>query len=62
MVGIVQTTWLSVALRHLPARLLAALDAWSLRVARQRLERRRSGLVKPPADQPVPYTPQRGRD
>ena len=62
MVGIVQTTWLSVALRHLPVRLLAALDAWSLRVARQRLERRRAGSVKTPDDEPVPYTPKPWRD
>ncbi|MES3001625.1 MAG: hypothetical protein V4787_13110 [Pseudomonadota bacterium] len=62
MVGIVQNTWLSVALRHLPVKLLAVLDAWSSRVARQRLERRRAGLAKTPAEEPVPYTPKPWRD
>ena len=32
---------LSTLLRHLPPRLLAALDDWSLRVARRHAERRR---------------------
>jgi len=41
MFGIVMTSWLQTALRRLPAPLIAALDAWSARVARRRLERRR---------------------
>lgn len=34
-------TFLSQLLRLLPRRLLAALDAWSYRLARRRAERRR---------------------
>lgn len=40
-----RNTLLSSLLRRLPARLLAALDAWSYRVAQQRAqERREAGL------------------
>ena len=36
-----RTSFVSRALRRLPARLLAALDAWSYRVAQRRAQMRR---------------------
>jgi DNA-directed RNA polymerase specialized sigma24 family protein len=36
-----QTSLLKSLLRHLPSRWIAALDAWSYRIARQHAERRR---------------------
>ena len=44
MFGVVHPSRLQVALKLLPPRLLAALDAWSLRLARKRLEKRRAAL------------------
>ena len=41
MVAIPYVAGLLAALRHLPAPLLLALDAWSYGVARKRAERRR---------------------
>ncbi len=39
--GHAQTTLLTSLLRHLPSGWLAALDAWSYRVAQKRAQRRR---------------------
>jgi hypothetical protein len=55
-------SWLSLALRHLPAPLLTALDAWSWRVARERLDkRRRAATAAAPPDE-IRYTPKPWRD
>jgi hypothetical protein len=39
--ALAQTTLLTRVLRHLPSRLIAALDAWSYRIAQKRAQRRR---------------------
>ncbi|MBG9389123.1 hypothetical protein [Caenimonas aquaedulcis] len=62
MAAFVHTSRLQMALRHLPAPLLAALDAWSVRRARERLEKRREALRKPEVEAPVPYRPKPWRD
>jgi hypothetical protein len=41
MAAIVQTSWLTPVLRRLPSPWIAALDAWSYRIAQRRAERRR---------------------
>ncbi|HSV36892.1 MAG TPA: hypothetical protein VLI46_15125 [Ramlibacter sp.] len=41
MAALAHTSWLSLALRLIPARLHERLDAWSLRLAQERAERRR---------------------
>ena len=41
MIAVVQTSWLTPVLRRLPSRWIAALDAWSYRIAQKRAERRR---------------------
>jgi hypothetical protein len=44
MGGFVQTHWLGIALRHVPAPLMKVLDAWAHRQARARMARRRAAL------------------
>jgi hypothetical protein len=44
MSTLVHSSWLGQLLNHLPARALAALDAWSYRVALKRAERRRVAI------------------
>jgi hypothetical protein len=41
MTALAQTSLLTPVLRRLPSRLLAALDAWSYRIAQKRAQRRR---------------------
>jgi hypothetical protein len=41
-----QTTLLTPLMRRLPGRLVAALDAWSYRVAQQRAQRRRDAGLR----------------
>jgi len=41
MATLAQTSLLTPVVRRLPGRLLTLLDAWSLRIARQRAEKRR---------------------
>lgn len=41
MTATLHASWLGAWLQHLPAPWLAALDGWSQRVARQRLQARR---------------------
>jgi hypothetical protein len=41
MAALAQTSLLTPVLRRLPSRLLAALDAWSYRIALKRAQRRR---------------------
>lgn len=45
--ALTRTSWLALVLRLLPARLHAALDAWSYGVARKRAARRRSAARRP---------------
>ena len=53
---------LSSLLRHLPARWLAPLDAWSHGIARRRMEKRRlAGRPKPP-EAPIDYKLKHWRD
>jgi len=40
--ALAQTSLLTPVLRRLPSRWLAALDAWSYRIARKRAQRRRA--------------------
>ena len=50
MAALAQRSWLTQALRLMPTRLHAALDAWSLRVARKRAQQRRqAALPRTPA-------------
>lgn len=46
MAAVAHTSWLTRALRRLPAPLLAKLDAWSYRIALQRAQRRRAAGVR----------------
>jgi hypothetical protein len=46
MAAVTHTSWLTRALRRLPAPLLAKLDAWSYRIALQRAQRRRAAGVR----------------
>jgi hypothetical protein len=41
MATLAQTSLLTPVVRRLPGRLLTLLDAWSLKIARQRAEKRR---------------------
>lgn len=41
MAAVAQTSLLTPVLRRLPSRWIAALDAWSYRIAQKRAERRR---------------------
>ena len=41
MAAVAQTSWLTPVLRRLPSPWIAALDAWSYRIAQKRAERRR---------------------
>jgi hypothetical protein len=55
-----QTSVVSQVLRVLPAPVLRLLDAWSLRIARQRAQRRqqqwaRRKLAQADAARPLPY-------
>lgn len=50
MAALAQRSWLTHALRLMPTRLHAALDAWSLRVAQRRAQQRRlAALPRTPA-------------
>ena len=60
MTTAIQTSLLSQAIRVLPAPVLRLLDAWSLRIARQRAQRRqqqwaRRKLAQADAVRPLPY-------
>lgn len=44
MTTLARTHWLTQVLHLMPQRVLAALDAWSYRVARRRAERRRLAM------------------
>ena len=46
MPAVVRTSWLSSVLQRLPAPLLARLDAWSLRIAQQRAQKRRAAGLR----------------
>ncbi|HSI52729.1 MAG: hypothetical protein ACAH21_09360 [Ramlibacter sp.] len=54
--------WLVQLLRVLPAPAHAALDAWSSRLARQRLEQRRSSAQPKAPDAPIDYKLKHWRD
>lgn len=41
MIALAPVTWVGRVVRHLPAPLRLALDAWSHRIARERAARRR---------------------
>jgi hypothetical protein len=67
MITLATTHWVGQLLRKLPAPLIAALDAWAFRQARQRAEARRERVLrsrKPAAAAPAPasYTPRPWRD
>jgi len=60
MASAVQTSVVSQMIRVLPAPVLRLLDAWSLRIARQRAQRRqqqwaRRKLAQADATRPLPY-------
>lgn len=57
-----QSSWLSLALRLLPKSWLAALDAWSLRLAHRQLAKRRAAVQAPPAQAPIEYKLRHWRD
>jgi len=63
---LVHGNWLNTVLHRLPAPLLAALDAWSYRIAIRHRERRRLALLRTriPArvPAPIPYTVKPWRD
>jgi hypothetical protein len=63
MITLAHDGWLTQLLRMLPAPLHAALDAWSVRVARERLDRRQAaaGQRKAP-EAPIDYKLQHWRD
>jgi hypothetical protein len=49
MAALASAGWVVQLLRVLPAPLHRALDAWSLRIARRRLEQRWPAVPQPPA-------------
>lgn len=55
MTTAVQTSLVSQVLRVLPGPVLRLLDAWSLRVARQRAQRRQQQWASRKAAKPLPY-------
>ena len=66
MITLATTQWVGQLLRKLPAPMLAALDGWSHRRARQRAEARRERMLRrraaAAAPAPASYTPQPWRD
>jgi hypothetical protein len=62
MSSVAHASWLSQALGRLPPSWLAALDAWSYRVARNRLERRRLAAQPRRPAQPIDYQLKPWRD
>jgi len=62
MTALVHHNRLGQLLQRLPANWLAALDAWSLRVAQRQMEKRRQAAQpqRPPA--PIPYQLRPWRD
>jgi hypothetical protein len=65
MAVLVLTAWVGQLLKWLPRPLIARLDAWSLRKARESAARRRAKALAPApaaAQAPAAYTPQPWRD
>ena len=54
--------WLVQLLRIVPPPLHSALDAWSSRVARRRLEQRRAAAQPRPQETPIDYKVRPWRD
>jgi hypothetical protein len=62
MSSLAHDTWLVQLLRILPNSLHAALDAWSSRLARRRLDRRRHAAQPRAPEAPIDYKLQHWRD
>jgi hypothetical protein len=62
MVALAPGSWLTHALRLMPAQLHKALDAWSYRIAQKRAQQRRLAASPRPATPPIDYKLRLWRD
>lgn len=62
MVALAHRSWVTQALRLMPAQLHAALDAWSYRVAKKRAQQRRVAAQPAVAQAPIDYKIRPWRD